>query len=150
MRSRSRCRASSTTRCPSGGELHLASLSQPTLSLSLVPICAQKPWYLHDAPVHIRHPSAIPCFSPYSPISSLSTTVSTSHCSIHFNQTANLSRRTAKFFITTIRHPHASLDGLHTESSIHCLFTQPRHTRAKFFRHVLQLSLHHLRHNPES
>ena len=135
-----------------GNSTSLPSHTPAHLSLSLVPICARKPWYLHDALVHILLPPAIPCFFPALPISLiLCTTVSTSYCTTPFLDTTNpLPRRSAKFCSTTIRHPHASLDGLQTQSFLHCLLTRLGRTHTKFFRHVLQLGLHHLRHNRES
>lgn len=71
-----------------GNSTSLPSHTPAHLSLSLVPICARKPWYLHDALVHIPLPPAIPCFFPALPISLiLCTTVSTSYCLPHPSST---------------------------------------------------------------
>jgi hypothetical protein len=66
---------------------------------------------------------------------------------IHSLQTAH---STANFCSTANRHPHASIDGLHPQSFLHCLLTQTAHARVKISRHVLHHRLYHLRHNRES
>ena len=121
------------------------------LSLDRVPICAPSlaigctyPHIIQLPPLSCRSLSSTSLPSP-------SFAVSAGHCSTTLppRQPQSL-EHSAKFCSTAYRHPHASIDALHTLSFLHCLLNQPAHTRARLSRHVLHHRLHYLRHNRES
>lgn len=165
MRSRRRCRASNSLTLPRsnlGGEtphsldslaslLALASIqpqSPAHLSLHRVPICARLSCcLLYISLFNTLLPTS--CDTPYQPqhcrlLPSLSLLAIVPLHSLHTTQSA------AKFCSTAYRHPHASIDGLHTLSFLHCYRTHSAHIRPDFSRHVLHHGLHHLRHHRES
>lgn len=120
------------------------------LSLDRVPICARSLGIGCTYP-HIQLPPHFCRSLSSTSLPSPSLTVSAGHCSITLppRQPQSL-EHSAKFCSTAYRHPHASIDALHTLSFLHCLLNQPAHTRAQLSRHVIHHRLHHLRRNRES
>lgn len=153
-------RFSAFTRCRDQtlvGKLHIALLdslarfdSTPKPS---PPVTRPSPYLrasflVSAAAVHIQHLS--PHFFRSLSSSTLSIPSFTVPLFFHSPSSQSSLETSAKFCSTPFRHPHASIDGLHTQSFLHCLLNQPAHTRAQFSRHVLHHRLYHLRHNRES